>query len=148
MFKKPRVCVLSDYSLREFDPAVYFDGYEWEMFMPKNPLVEFLQKLQSSGRFDVYLNLCDGSNDKRFRYDGVDVVRALEELNLPFTGATVNFYDPSRETMQVAADVTISYDHHGFFERIFRSAVLRRNERLLQYSIPNEVAHADLRSIR
>jgi hypothetical protein len=49
------------------------------------------------------------------------------------------------------ADVTISYDrdgHHGFFERIFRSAVLRRNERLLQYSISNEVAHADLRSIR
>lgn len=104
MPEKPRVCVLSDYSLREFDPAVYFDGYEWEMSMPKNPLVEFLRKLQSSGKFDVYLNLCDGSDDKRHRYDGVDIVRALEEVNLPFTGATVNFYDPSRETMQAAAE--------------------------------------------
>jgi len=336
MTEKPRVCVLSDYALREFDPTVYFDGYEWEMCMPKNPLVEFLQKLQSSDKFDVYLNLCDGSNDKRFRYEGIDLVRTLEEVNLPFTGASSTFYDPSRETMQVAAescqvefargghvtdvpeaealsqglryplmvkhpssfgstgmtrksrvknlralksqvkricekygsarveefidgreftvlvcdnpddlsapyvyppaeiifpegetflhvhvkwqkwvylkpvpdealaerlkmmsreiylalggvgyaradirmredgdlvmieinpnpgilfkpehfgpaDVTISYErdgHHGFFERIFRSAVLRRNERLLQYSISNEVAHADLRSIR
>ena len=48
------------------------------------------------------------------------------------------------------ADVAITYDregHHGFFERIFRSAVMRRNEKLIQYSISNEVAHADLRFV-
>ena len=32
------------------------------------------------------------------------MVRALEELNLPFTGADSRFFDPSREEMQAAAD--------------------------------------------
>jgi len=100
-----RICVLSDYTLREFNPAGYFVDYSWEMFTPKNPIVEFLQSLDASGKFDVYLNLCDGSNEKRNRYDGLDVVRALEELNLPFTGADSQFYDPTRETMQTAAEM-------------------------------------------
>lgn len=104
MTEKPRVCVLSDYSLRDFNPAVYFDGYQWEMAIPKNPLVVFFQKLQETGKYDVYLNLCDGSDDKRHRYDGIDVVRALEQVNLPFTGASSAFYDPTREAMQAAAE--------------------------------------------
>lgn len=99
-----RICVLSDFTLRQFNPAGYLTEYVWEMLVPKNPIVEFLQGLHSTGRFDVYLNLCDGSDDKHHRYEGVDVVRALEELNLPFTGATVDFYNPSREVMQAAAE--------------------------------------------
>ena len=104
MTEKPRVCVLSECSLREFNPAVYFDGYEWEIVTPKNPLVEFFQKLHETDAYDVYLNLCDGSDDKRHRYEGIDVVRALEEANLPFTGASSACYDPSREEMQAAAE--------------------------------------------
>jgi len=75
------------------------------MFTPKNPIVEFLHTLDDTSKFDVYLNLCDGSNDKRNRYDGLDVVRALEELNLPFTGADSQFYEPTREWMQTRAEM-------------------------------------------
>jgi D-alanine-D-alanine ligase len=55
----------------------------------------------------VYLNLCEGyenDDDAEWDYQGIDVVRALEELNLPFTGADSRFFDPSREEMQAAAD--------------------------------------------
>ena len=56
--------------------------------------------------FDVYLNLCEGyekDDDSEWEYQGIDVVRALEELNLPFTGADSSFFDPTREEMQAAA---------------------------------------------
>ena len=104
MNEKPRVCVLSDYTLREFNPAVYFDGYEWEMIMPKKPLVEFFHQLHDTGKYDVYLNLCDGSDNQEYSYEGIDVIRALEEVNLPFTGADSRCYEPTREMMQEAAE--------------------------------------------
>ena len=31
---------------------------------------------------------------------GIEVVKALERLNLPFTGATSEFYEPSRVSMK------------------------------------------------
>jgi D-alanine-D-alanine ligase len=37
-------------------------------------------------------------------YSGIEVVKTLEDLNLPFTGAGSDFYDPTREEMQAAAD--------------------------------------------
>ena len=37
-------------------------------------------------------------------YEGIDVVRALDALNLPYTGADEAFFDPTREEMQAAAD--------------------------------------------
>lgn len=73
--------------------------------MPQNPLVDFLRALDESGRFDMYLNLCDGSDEKKNRYEGVDILRALEELNLPFTGADSSCYNPTREEMQGAAEM-------------------------------------------
>jgi len=106
MKQSTRVCVLSDCTLREFNPAGYLVDYAWEMFMPKKPMLKFLQSLHSSGRFDVYLNLCDGSDEKGDRYSGMDVLCALEELNLPFTGADSQCYDPSREAMQAAAEMS------------------------------------------
>jgi len=96
--------VLSDCTLKEFNPAGYLADYTWEMFIPKNPIVDFLRQLDSSGKFDVYFNLCDGTNDKRHPYKGLDVVRALEEVNLPFTGADSQFFEPSREEMQTVAE--------------------------------------------
>ena len=60
--------------------------------------------LLSENHFDVYFNLCDGSEDGQEDYSGLDVVYALEELRLPFTGANSCFYDPSREEMQLIAE--------------------------------------------
>ncbi len=104
MEQLPSVCVLSDYTLREFNPAVYFPERVWKLVKVKTPLVEFFQKLDASGEFDVFLNLCDGNDEKKNHYNGIDVVKALEEVNLPFTGASSMFYDPTREEMQAAAE--------------------------------------------
>lgn len=57
--------------------------------------------------FDVVINLCDGAKDEAVA--GIEVVQALEQLNVAFTGAGSSFYDPSREAMKMAchsADVT------------------------------------------
>jgi hypothetical protein len=105
MKQSTRVCVLSDCTLKEFNPAEYLADYTWDMFIPNHPIVDFLRQLDASGRFDIYFNLCDGSNDKRHRFEGLDVVRALEKVNLAFTGADSQFYEPSREEMQAVAEM-------------------------------------------
>ena len=133
MKQTPRVCLLSDYSLREFNPANYLLDYSWEMFTPKNPIVEFLRKLDDTGKFDVYLNLCDGSNDKRNYYDGLDVVHALEELGLPFTGANSQFYQPSREEMQARAEMNqIGFARGGNVATVSEGETLAKD---LQYPL-------------
>jgi D-alanine-D-alanine ligase len=99
-----RVCVLSDSDLKEFDPSQYLVDYSWSIFIPQKPVVDFIRALAGAGNFDVYFNLCDGADDPREDYDGIDIVCALEELHLPFTGANSRFYDPSREEMQFVAN--------------------------------------------
>lgn len=50
--------------------------------------------------FDVAINLCDGAWDQDTA--GIEVVQALEKMNVAFTGAGSTFYDPSREAMKMA----------------------------------------------
>ena len=50
--------------------------------------------------FDVAINLCDGAWDEDTV--GIEVVQALERMNVAFTGAGSSFYDPSREAMKMA----------------------------------------------
>ena len=83
-----QLCVLSDSELKQFDPSQYLEDYS----------------LTEGGSYDVYFNLCDGSDNLQEDYDGIHIVRALEELQLPFPGANNRFYDPSREAMQQVAE--------------------------------------------
>ncbi len=82
-----------------FLPEIYLKGYEWEWIpVSKETAVQSVYAL--AGReFGVVLNLCEGS-----RYEpsvpGVEVIEALEALNLPFTGADSSFYEPTRESMK------------------------------------------------
>jgi D-alanine-D-alanine ligase len=102
-----RVCVLTDEVIEDFDPTPYMQGFDWEMFTMTDPVLHILRELDAQKKFDVYLNLCEGYEkepDAEWKYQGIDVVRALEELNLPFTGADSKFFDPTREEMQAAAD--------------------------------------------
>src|SRR5262245_6026275 len=99
-----QICVLSDSELKEFDPSQYINAYSWDIFIPQRPVTEFIRRLDETGDYDVYFNLCDGSGNPRESYDGIDVVCALEDLQLPFTGANRHFYDPSREEMQQVAE--------------------------------------------
>lgn len=70
---------------------------------------EFLKKVSTyrqikalAGRgFDIFVNLCEGYLDSDV--PSVDVIFALEQLNLPFTGPTSVLYDPSKELMKLVA---------------------------------------------
>lgn len=102
-----RVCILTDEDPEDFDPAPYMEGFDWEMVTLKDPVFETLRELKARNEFDIYLNLCEGhekDEDPNLLYQGIDVVRALEELNMPYTGADPKFFDPTREEMQAAAD--------------------------------------------
>ena len=102
-----RICLLTDEVPEDFDPSPYLQGFNWEMVTMTDPVMEVLRELDARREFDVYLNICEGyekDEDSDWSYDGIDVIKALEELNLPFTGADSSFFDPSREEMQSAAD--------------------------------------------
>jgi len=102
-----RICVLTDEVPEDFDPGPYLQGFDWEMFTVTDPVLDVLRELDASNKYDIYLNICEGYEkdpDSEWTYQGIDVVNALEELNLPYTGATPQFFDPTREEMQAAAD--------------------------------------------
>ncbi len=99
-----RVCVLYDDDTYGFTPAEFIAHYpcEWEMLTLSRPVFDKLKTIKEQNRFDVYFNLCDGASDED--YPGLDVVQAMEELNMPFTGSSSKFYDPTREEMQAGAE--------------------------------------------
>ncbi|MCL4528214.1 MAG: hypothetical protein M1282_02230 [Chloroflexi bacterium] len=108
-----RVCVLYDEETYGFTPAAFLKDFDWEMVTLRRPVMDKLSALAKENRFDVYFNLCDGAADED--YPGLDVIQAMEELNMPFTGASSNCYDPSREEMQAIADkngIGFARGHH------------------------------------
>jgi len=125
-----RICVLTDEELVDFNPAPFMDGFDWEMVTMTDPVIDVLRALDARKEFDLYLNLCEGyerDDDADWDYQGIDVVRALEELNLPFTGAPSRFFDPTREEMQAAADA------HGVgFARGYQVKSVEEAERLVK----------------
>lgn len=104
-----KICILesayesSDSPMKSHDPAsspeTYFKGHEIEQhFLDKKTAVRRVTELASQG-FDAFVNLCDGSWDEDRA--GIEVVQALERLNVPFTGAGSAFYDPGRDLMKM-----------------------------------------------
>jgi D-alanine-D-alanine ligase len=103
-----KICVLDDSyeqsatPFKQFDflpdPIRYLDGHECERhFLHKATAVRQVRELSRRG-FDVFLNLCDGAWEED--RPGIEVVQALERLELAFTGATSSFYEPSRQAMK------------------------------------------------
>lgn len=104
-----RVCVLSDEEITNFNPAPFLKDYDWKMFTLTAPVKEKIKALAESGAFDIYINVCEGyeiedEEDEELGYQSIEVVEALEELDLAFTGADTNCFDPTREEMQAKAD--------------------------------------------
>lgn len=99
-----RICVLYDVDTQGFSPAEFLKQYpcKWEMITLRDNVRARIEELASQGKYDIYFNLCDGVASEE--YPGLDVVQALEDLNLAFTGASSNCYDPTREEMQAVAD--------------------------------------------
>lgn len=123
-----RICILTDELPEDFNPAPYMEGFDWEMFTMTDPVLEKLRELDARNEFDVYINICEGYElGEEWVYQGIDVVNALEELNLPYTGATPWFFDPTREEMQAAADT------HGVgFARGYRVISVEEAQRLVK----------------
>lgn len=83
------------------DPSVYLpEAASTHFQLRKATAVRQVTELARQD-FDVIINLCDGAWDQDTA--GIEVVHALERLNLPFTGAGSLFYDPTREAMKMAA---------------------------------------------
>ena len=98
-----RVCVLADEAFGNYSPALHLKNHEWKLYNVKLPAFEFIRDIAMRETYDIYLNLCDGAEDEPDR-PGVDVIQALETLNLPFAGADSAFYVPTREGMQALAE--------------------------------------------
>ena len=127
-----RICVLSDEERQDFDVSPYLTGYDYEFVTVESPVMDFLKKLKERNEFDVYLNVCEGYEmddedaEDENAYEGMEVVKCLEELNLAFTGATSDLFDPTREEMQAAADA------HGVgFAKGYRVHSVEEAERLV-----------------
>lgn len=104
-----RVCILSDEKISDFNPAPYIKDYDWKMVTLTAPVMDKIRALAESKEFDVFLNICEGyefedEEDQEIGYSALEVVQALEALQLPFTGADLNCFDPTREEMQAIAD--------------------------------------------
>jgi len=124
-----RICVLSDEEAEDFDVSPYLNGFDYEFVTMKKPVMDLLEALKARNEFDIYLNVCEGyelDDEDENGYEGVEVVKALEELNLPFTGADSKMFDPTREDMQAAADA------HGVgFAKGHRVKSVQEAERLV-----------------
>jgi len=82
------------------DPRPFLPEASWHVATLEKPTaVETVRRLAGHG-FDLFFNLCDGAADQEI--PGIEVVRTLESLGVPFTGATSVFYEPSRERMKEA----------------------------------------------
>jgi D-alanine-D-alanine ligase len=51
--------------------------------------------------FDVYVNLCEGHLE--WDVPSVDVIHALDSLDLPYTGPPAHLYEPRKETLKLIA---------------------------------------------
>lgn len=104
-----RVCILSDERIEDFNPAPYIKDFDWQMVTMTAPVMEKIRALAETKEFDVFLNVCEGyefedDEDDEIGYQAIEIVQALEALNLPFTGADSNCFDPTREEMQERAE--------------------------------------------
>lgn len=82
------------------DPSCYLPEHHYRHYLiSKATAVRQVNEIAQQG-FDVVINLCDGAWDEDRA--GIEVVQALERLNIAFTGAGSLFYDPSREAMKMA----------------------------------------------
>jgi D-alanine-D-alanine ligase len=102
-----RICVLSDEEKEDFDVSSFLKDFDYEFVTMRKPVMEMMKALKARNEFDLYLNVCEGyemDDEDENGYEAIEVVKALEALNLPFTGAVSNLFDPTREEMQAAAD--------------------------------------------
>jgi len=78
-----------------YDQYEYYYEYDYEYY--------FVDESEKRGEQDDETDSKHEQNVGR-AYNGIDVVKALTALNLPYTGADEAFFDPTREEMQAVAE--------------------------------------------
>ena len=106
-----KVCVLQpDYSTTSVDYKNYDPPRNLTPLLPHSTVDHvFLNKLTtykqlkelSRANYDIFVNLCEGYPE--WEVPGVDVIYALESLNLPFTGPTSTTYDLPKALLKYVA---------------------------------------------
>ncbi len=126
------------------DPRPFVPHAEWHVEVLKKPTaVQRVLALSTMG-FDLFFNLCDGAFDEST--PGIEVVEALERLNVPFVGAVSLSYEPSRVAMKRACNAlgidTPAYVLARSEEDVQRAAELLRFPLIAKH--PNSYASIDL----
>ena len=108
-YEPMRICLLTNQDLLAVpfpaddwpcDPRPFYPDAHWEVEYLKRPTSVAQVARRIDEGFDLFFNLCDGAADQDI--PGIEVVRALEQRGVAFTGATSEFYEPSREAMKRA----------------------------------------------
>ena len=100
-------CIAALTELDDYDrtPAHFFEDSTEYIFetvqLYKSTSYRDIRALVHSKQYDCFFVLCDGAKDEDRA--GEDVLRALEEFNVPYTGADLNHYDPSKLEMKMQA---------------------------------------------
>lgn len=94
---------LKDYAA--FDPPRDLSSLvpEWSfthVFLDKATVYAQIKDLKKQ-RFDIYVNLCEGHLE--WDVPSIDVIHALESLDLPYTGPTPALYEPRKDTLKLIA---------------------------------------------
>ncbi|MDH3270129.1 MAG: SET domain-containing protein-lysine N-methyltransferase [Gemmatimonadota bacterium] len=107
MLTSARICLLTDQELDldplpdddwPCDPRPFLPDADWTLLtLEKESCVTEIVRAAHQG-YDLFFNLCDGAWDEG--RVGIEVVQTLEQLEVPFTGADSQFFEPSREAMK------------------------------------------------
>jgi len=106
-----KVCVLQpDYSTTDVDYKNYDPARNLSGLLPADQVDHvFLNKLTTykqlkdlrKEKYDIFVNLCEGYLD--WSVPSIDVINALDALNLPYTGPNAILYDPPKPLMKYVA---------------------------------------------
>ena len=106
-----KICVLQpDYSTSNVDYQNYDPARDLSHLIPGaafdhvllNKLTTYKQlKELKKKNYNIFVNLCEGYLE--WEVPSIDVIYAMEQLNLPFTGPSSLLYDPPKELMKYVA---------------------------------------------
>jgi D-alanine-D-alanine ligase len=110
-FNNLKICVLQpDYATSEVDYQYYDPKRNLSAILPNATIDHiFLNKLTTyqqlkelkNNNYDLFINLCEGYLE--WKVPSIDVIYCLELLELPYTGPTLNLYDPPKSIMKYLA---------------------------------------------
>ena len=128
------ICVLSSIPEENdppYDPSAHMNGFRWKHYLVHPENVEQQIRTLSNQGVDVFINLCDGTPDDSL--SGIGLVKAMEKLNVAFTGAGSAFFDPSRQQMKTAArKSTVPTPGYAFIDDV---STLEKSVRRLKYPL-------------